>query len=541
MHNISRKILFIVLLCTLVSFCSLGVFAMDTNKKTLYDSLVLEFNSNVAFINTMKVSTDYFNGQPGALKINGFNYVALRFVVEYQPGATIEWDGVQQCAKIQYHDVSYTINHDSYKIENQPLQKLKHSLVEKGGRLYIEIEEFNKVVLNKKIEYYDNYIAILQTHSEITEEFWESIEKLFMYENSEKKQYFRIYENGLFGFIDEEGSIVIAPQYKYAEQNSFKEGLAAVRTVDGIVKFISPSNETVIDFGKIIGNRYGCCEGFREGIAECVISEEGEIKNIKYVNKLGDDLGIYIQNVEKFAATLYGCKVEIYNNEVTITNKSGNILAHTVLDSDCNIQEASYVQDYIIFTKNEDEDIKYGLMDIKGNVVLNAEYSFIQVLKRKGVAGDSENLYFIRTNNNEPGYFVRDEGIPINDRRYDNVRSQIGRSELYVYENNRWGLLDSNFQYILQPQYAYIELGKDDVALATTYTDDGDSNYYMIDLEGNVIYNNGCRKLYLDSEAKIGVLVEKEAADGTIKSGYIDWNGNLIYECDRFPERPLPG
>ncbi len=86
-----------------------------------------------------------------------------------------------------------------------------------------------------------------------------------------------IFKNGLWGYINEEGDVVIEPQYITA--SPFSDGLAKVMDKKGIVKFIDKENKTIISPGyKLIGN-------FSEGL--CAVNKESWGQTCGYIDKKG--------------------------------------------------------------------------------------------------------------------------------------------------------------------------------------------------------------------------------------------------------------
>lgn len=51
-------------------------------------------------------------------------------------------------------------------------------------------------------------------------------------------------ENGLYGYINNQGEYIIKPQYKFA--NNFSDGLAFVTTIDNIFGYINCKNDMVL-------------------------------------------------------------------------------------------------------------------------------------------------------------------------------------------------------------------------------------------------------------------------------------------------------
>ncbi|NOS84477.1 MAG: WG repeat-containing protein [Ignavibacteria bacterium] len=139
----------------------------------------------------------------------------------------------------------------------------------------------------------------------------------FTFAQENYKPLFRIYENGLYGYIDSTGTIVIPPKYKGAGE--FSEGLAPVREngyygyIDETGKYISPP---VYDF----------CEPFKNGLGKIYLNGK-----VNFIDKAGIQLIDFIFNDASDFENGIAIVSMTYRKQGAI-NRTGKLLLDTVYE-----------------------------------------------------------------------------------------------------------------------------------------------------------------------------------------------------------------
>jgi len=89
----------------------------------------------------------------------------------------------------------------------------------------------------------------------------------------------RVKQQELLGYINQSGSYVIDPQYKFEQLGDFSEGLAAVK-IDNRWGFIDKKGDIVII------PQFLDAENFNNGLARVMVDEEKEL--YAYINHSGE-------------------------------------------------------------------------------------------------------------------------------------------------------------------------------------------------------------------------------------------------------------
>lgn len=205
-------------------------------------------------------------------------------------------------------------------------------------------------------------------------------------------------DNGLYGYFDFEGKIVITPQFKQA--TVFRDGLALVQA-DGdenLWGFIDSSGKYVIK------PEYKDATVFNEEIA-WVVSENSAPKAI---NTKGE-----------FLFTLKDAnKVRYFSN---------SLAAFSVVNSDDNTE-------------------KWGFVDLKGNQKIIAQFDKVGYF--------SENLCAVRNTSGKWGY-IDNTGKLIINYQFDDALGFIDGNAT-VSLDGKYGIINNSGGYIINPQYSGI-------------------------------------------------------------------------------------
>lgn len=286
---------------------------------------------------------------------------------------------------------------------------------------------------------------------------------------------FRIYENGLYGYIDSTGKIVIPPKYKNAGE--FSEGLAPVRE-NGYYGYIDETGKYVID------PQYDYAENFNYNYA--IIYEEGKPN---FINKFGVKLtsSSYL-NIYQFKKNLV--QVCTFSGKYGVLNTKGKLIIDTAYKEITHFNDGiSIVIDY---------NSQFSAIDTSGKIIV-----------KPGI--------YHRINNFSKGFakvFCNEniDGIPANcDRGYINTKGELifsqklpPRSELsdYVSHDSLFILTENPAEdktiYSLMDMKGNVIKVLDNKSFQMNrnviYILDSNSLYHEIDIRGNT---NG-NKVFLD-------------------------------------------
>lgn len=205
-----------------------------------------------------------------------------------------------------------------------------------------------------------------------------------------------IEKNGLYGYINKCGEIIIKPQF-FEAMDFNHEGYAAVKTCKRW-QIINERGEFVTTplFDRVIGFS-------RNGLSPVVVDDKWG-----YINFRGD----YIVEPQYLYADAFD------KNDLATVKRKGEVL---VVNSDGTVVLGPFSQYRSI----------------------NCDYA-----KTMGImfGVDSDGLYNI----------LGIDGKPVSGSRYENydVVELNGKSMLFVQQNKKWGLLNSDLKEIISPRYA---------------------------------------------------------------------------------------
>jgi hypothetical protein len=232
-------------------------------------------------------------------------------------------------------------------------------------------------------------------------------------------------DNGLYGYFDFDGKIVITPQFKQA--TVFRDGLALVQA-DGdenLWGFIDASGKYVIK------PEYKDATVFSEEIA-WVVSDNSAPKAI---NTKGEVLFTLKQ----------ANKVRYFSN---------SLAAFSVVNSDDNSE-------------------KWGFVDAQGNQKITAQFDMVGYF--------SENLCAVRNTSGKWGYIDNTGKIIINYQFDGALAFTDGNATVSL--DGKYGIINNSGEYIINPQYKSIY--KD----GELYNINQDRKYGWVDKEGKYIIN----------------------------------------------------
>ncbi|MBQ4089901.1 MAG: WG repeat-containing protein [Clostridia bacterium] len=328
------------------------------------------------------------------------------------------------------------------------------------------------------------------------------------------KGYALIEVNGLWGYINTRGEIVIEPKYEmgfwrgfepdmdFEDKHNFSEGLAAV-VLDGKYGYIDTNGAEVIPF--IYDEAY--------------MFEDGQAR-VRVENRWGviDTAGNWVINPEweEIEALANGAYCVYIDDECGIVDRNGSLVLDVVYNG---LDYDHEINGYIISC-----DSGYGTADAQGNIIIDPIYDSIDnficgyaFAVKDGKAG------LIDVEGNEITGFVY--GLPImsNPHIGDGYRfmgvPKVGIEEAWVKEDFLYGVLDPTGNVIAEPVYE--DIGYRYSENLINVCKDGKWGY--IDRDGN----NVIECIYDDAWQFGGGVAPVKLGD---KVGLIDTEGNVVVD-----------
>ena len=294
-----------------------------------------------------------------------------------------------------------------------------------------------------------------------------------------KYNYFSLKENEKFGVIDNQGNIIIEPQYDDVkipnpEKNVFicYEGQTTKVMNDkkeqiyteynNITPLVLKNVSTDLRYEKSVlkyeeDGKYGLISLEGKKITNPIYEEidtlqykEGEFV-IKKDNKYG------IMNI---------------NGYVIINPEYDNIKADAYYSPD-----TGYKNDGYIVSNTTDEGYRYGYIDSEGNKILDTNYNDLYRINYEG------ETYLICAENGKYGLFNKDKNIIPNE--YQAITYIEGDNLCLVQKGKKYGIITLEGSMILQVRYNQIDINGDYI-----YTTDENSEIKVYDKKGNEVEVN---------------------------------------------------
>ena len=304
-------------------------------------------------------------------------------------------------------------------------------------------------------------------------------EKKYNIAEVNKYNYFSLKENEKFGVIDNQGNIIIEPQYDDVkipnpEKNVFicYEGQTTKVMNDkkeqiyteynNITPLVLKNVSTDLRYEKSVlkyeeDGKYGLISLEGKKITNPIYEEidtlqykEGEFV-IKKDNKYG------IMNI---------------NGYVIINPEYDNIKADAYYSPD-----TGYKNDGYIVSNTTDEGYRYGYIDSEGNKILDTNYNDLYRINYEG------ETYLICAENGKYGLFNKDKNIIPNE--YQAITYIEGDNLCLVQKGKKYGIITLEGSMILQVRYNQIDINGDYI-----YTTDENSEIKVYDKKGNEVEVN---------------------------------------------------
>lgn len=282
-----------------------------------------------------------------------------------------------------------------------------------------------------------------------------------------------IKQNGLWGYVNLMGEIVIPCQYTFAM--SFSEGMAVV-TLNSREGFIDKKGNLVVPFNHFFAN------DFREGLA-VVSNDEGE--EYGYIDKTGkQEIPYQYSYADDFYEGLAAVSKFIDDEELTgFINQQGDVVIDfKYLNADCFQDGYAFaeVSGYsIVINQSGEEAFKLpNTEEFKlrccGEVILWAEnddwfYQNLNTGEKRGMPDMREMSYFgdgliiINDKNGKHGAINKNGELII---PYDYDRLDLPNEGFISFQQKgKWGYLDYKGNVVIAPQYDEADMFSSGVAV----------------------------------------------------------------------------
>lgn len=347
-----------------------------------------------------------------------------------------------------------------YKIiVNQEEKKLDNDIVTINDRTYVPLRAVSEM-LGKQVDW-DEDTQTIRISDHPTGIDYELTE-----EDKEAEKWYQFKKDGLWGMMDAEGNVKIAPLYNaYFE---FSEGLAAVEDREGKVGYIDTKGTVVIPFNfyrpdpytldpkesKIVYRK----DTFSEGLA-MVRNEKGMCG---YINRKGELVIPF--NFYDAAAFQYGA-AKVGTRKLT------------------TIEWGHFSHDYA-----------YNYIDKTGKVLFKEDaaiaYGYLPELfygyKYDAEKEDFVNVFMDRQGNCWGGDF--DDLSDFSPYPYDNNHNHSNDMPNVLGEGGKIKIWDRNDNYL---QTVDGHIGLHAFTYLLVYTDEKETDTFIIDLDGRVIFPKG--------------------------------------------------
>ena len=314
--------------------------------------------------------------------------------------------------------------------------------------------------------------------------------------NARKPQTSKLYpfiKDQQYGFMDAGGRIVLKPQYSNARE--FSDGLAFVTYPDGKKGYIDESGQLIISGTFLIPG------AFSEGYAAVVIRpyEDDEAPNITdtpgpyiYIDRQGNNVFgkefLYAGNFHESFAEVYtkdGYKTYINTSgkqmtsqdftsiskfidgyaSVSLYDENSPLTIPCILDTDFNLQkfegfnQVQVTNDgYAVARKGS----KFGVLDVKGNVVIDFQYDYL--------SGYEEQLFIFRKGERQ-GYIDINNNLVLSGGSFSKLDKFENGFAIAAAKGAKYGVINKNGEFIIPPEFKQINSFGDGLYRCVTQED----------------------------------------------------------------------
>ena len=294
-----------------------------------------------------------------------------------------------------------------------------------------------------------------------------------------KYNYFSLKENEKFGVIDNQGNIIIEPQYDDVKIPNPEKNV-----------FICYEGQTT----KVMNDKKEQIYTEYNNITPLVLKNVStDLRYEKSVLKYEEDgkYGLISLEGKKITNPIYeeidtlqykeGEFVIKKDNKYGIMNMNGYVIINPEYD---NIKadayyspDTGYKNDGYIVSNTTDEGYRYGYIDSEGNKILDTNYNDLYRINYEG------ETYLICAENGKYGLFNKDKNIIPNE--YQAITYIEGDNLCLVQKGKKYGIITLEGSMILQVRYNQIDINGDYI-----YTTDENSEIKVYDKKGNEVEVN---------------------------------------------------
>jgi hypothetical protein len=280
--------------------------------------------------------------------------------------------------------------------------------------------------------------------------------------------FFPFKNQGKYGFMDEEGQVLIDAEYEFVE--SFNEGLSLL-IQDGKIGFINKAGDLIIPFD------YDDGEPFDDGLA--IVSIDDRYGMIDRTNK-----AVIPLKYDLIGRFKHGLALVANETAYGFVDKEGKVAIPIELD---------YANDFEKAYALIEIDGKKGIINTKGRQVIEAKYDYLENFNQYGLA---------RAKNDSAYGLIDQQGSEILPFEYDRIGefgdslALVAKGDKYGYVNHRgemviplkydfdtealvWGLFESGYaKFKLKDKYGILNMKGEEVYPAIfedvgAYTEEG--------------------------------------------------------------------
>jgi hypothetical protein len=324
-----------------------------------------------------------------------------------------------------------------------------------------------------------------------------------------------------WGYLDDEGKIVINPQFAVA--HVFMDGVALVQSAENKYGFIG------LDGKYLINATYKAASPFSEGLA-CVVPEDGKPQfiddkgNVKFTVNEARYCGVFSEGL---AAVGVEGKEGIKWGYI---NKEGKMVVNPQFDAAGPFTEGLAG---VAKTNKEKGEVLWGFIDHKGAIIINHQFRGWNVSFNDGLAMvsdgkkigyiDNTGKYTINPQFDQAGEFknglapirqgdlcgyIDKEGKIVINPQFNAVNNFSGGLASVSSSDGKYGYIDGEGKYIINPQFEKAS----DFFGGVAFVESADK-WGIIDREGKYITNPQFDAINYDTEGYRSVTVESDYFD----------------------------
>jgi len=444
--------------------------------------------------------------------------------------------------------------------------------------LYGVLDENGNIVVDYKYDYigsYSNGFALAQNYGYDDYNYTYNYEYQFIDEkgkvlNDKTYTYAKDFSGGLavvqndnlYGYIDENGKLVI--DYQFYDAYSFNSGLAKVANSSWNYAYIDRTGKIIIDYsnnsfsdfygdfairttynnyevanysfvdrtGAIISENYDLITDLNSETYICKKNKNGALKSALFNKELDliSDWFDYIQ-MYSYSEPIFAIK----NNKVALLNYDGSEVSDKT-------EIENYINSYYYFDEelapfsmdNKDGVVKYGFINTNGEIVIKAEYDYVQAFKNgfaivQNYSNDSNYDYYYEYSYNYVYNIIDKNGkLLLNDWASEIANLSNGMYKISTKENDilKIKIVNQQFETVIDNSEMIYELSDNYLLVLQNdkfnlYNENGtkenDKEILKQKLSEQFTFNNGL--------AVFSVL----AADNyNYKHGYLNTEGEIV-------------